>query len=173
MYTMRVSSRMFGFVDVNVHNTCIFIVDVYVYNTRMFMRTSTHTYAYVHVCTRCSHVYMHMYRKKGGEKEGEEQKKPCMAWIHYISPGISNTNASSWSVQSWATVRIGCFRVVQSNCTIQSNPIRHVAKKIPFPEKKSPRKARFNLDLFGQTLKRGGPSDEPPRLCTGPLYLCS
>ena len=70
---------MFEFVDVNVHNTCIFIVDVYVYNTRMFMRTSTHTYAYVHVCTRCSHVYMHMYRKKGGEKEGEEQKKPCMA----------------------------------------------------------------------------------------------
>jgi hypothetical protein len=66
---------------------------------------------------------------------------------HAPSPGISNTNFSRWAVQSWATFRIG----FSSNAsTIQQNPVRNVAKKIPFPGKNPRRRPDSVSNLFGQ-----------------------
>jgi hypothetical protein len=223
MYAIRVSPRMF--VDVTVHKTCIFIVDVHVYNSRMFMHTCTHMYTYVNVCTRCSHVYIrehvlqmynHVPGKKREGKEGGEQRQPCMhesikylrefpiltlhvdqydrgrrsgsdvlgSTIQLHNPIKSDPKrrpknplpaAAGKGPQACSVPHGACWCACEEEDTCEHNTrmlvdahVRDTRRppgvfRSPWWGKKSPRKARFSLDLFVRTLKRGGPSDGPPR----------
>jgi len=143
------------------------------YTIRVCLCVQVRTRMRMYTCVHVAHMYTCTCTEKKGEKKKGRNKRNH-AWHESITYLREFPILTLQVDQYNRGRRFGSDVFGLYNPIAQSNQIRsETSPKNPLSEKKSPREARFNLDLFGQRIKRGGPSDGPPRLCTVPLYLCS